>query len=86
MIVLSFVFCLLCQDSPTVLRRPAAAASAAKGKRKAVAPPELPPGWTVQTVVRKSGESKGAVDKYYKSPSGKLCRSWREVHAACTEG
>ena len=86
MIVLSFVFCLLCQDSPTVLRRLAGAASAAKGKRKAVAPPKLPPGWTVQTVVRKSGKSKGAVDKYHKSPDGKVCRSWREVDAACTEG
>ena len=45
----------------------------------AAAPAELPEGWSIQTKQRKTGATKGVVDKYYVSPSGKKFDSFKKV-------
>jgi hypothetical protein len=55
-----------------VMRKPAASL-----KRPASA---LPPGWRIETRVRKSGKSSGTTDKYYVAPDGGICRSLLEVN------
>ena len=40
----------------------------------------LPEGWWVETTVRQSGLTAGTVDKYFRAPDGKRCRSMLEVH------
>ena len=40
---------------------------------------KLSKGWHVDSVKRKSGESKGNTDYYYYTPGGKRLRSWPEV-------
>ena len=59
---------LLCQDAAK--KRPAAAPAGTV---------DLPEGWQILTKKRATGASSGAVDKYYKSPTGKLFRSLAAV-------
>jgi hypothetical protein len=39
-------------------------------------PGALPKGWKIETRVRKTGNSAGRIDKYYRSPNGKVFRSY----------
>uniref|UniRef100_A0A803KRX4 MBD domain-containing protein n=1 Tax=Chenopodium quinoa TaxID=63459 RepID=A0A803KRX4_CHEQI len=51
-------------------------------------PTGLPDTWIVTQTTRKSGKTKGVVDKTYKSPDGKYFRSWKTaiVHYRNTDG